>query len=423
MKPSRGCARRGIRFICDAEVDTIAGTGDGYEIRWPPVDVTLGVRWLPDAAEHGNIKSSNGWSVMPHPYRNLPSRAFWRDAVSAMSGEAVDPVTDVPFRIALTDRVATAGSCFAQHISRTLSADGFRYHVTERAPPTANKEDIASYGVFPARFGNIYTVRQLLQLFQRAYGVFEPVDTVWRNPEGAWVDPFRPLIQARGFPSEKALLEDREIHLAAVREMFEASDVFVFTLGLTEGWRSKADGAVFPLAPGVRSTVERMDDYEFHNFEVAEMVEDLNKFIEYFRRLNPNVKILLTVSPVALVATYEPRHVLVSTIYSKSALRVVAEMISRRHEDVAYFPSYEIITGPQAQGRYFQPDMRGVTTEGVAHVMSMFRKHFLSQVQTDEAAQPAHRRSRSPSAPHGDPGNSSIEAASGVVCDEEALAD
>ena len=33
--------------------------------------------------------------------------------------------------------------------------------------------------------------------------------------------------------------------------MFEQSEIFIFTLGLTEAWRSKKDGAVFPLAPGV----------------------------------------------------------------------------------------------------------------------------------------------------------------------------
>ena len=32
------------------------------------------------------------------------------------------------------------------------------------------------YGIYSARFGNIYTARQLLQLIQRAYGEFVPVE-------------------------------------------------------------------------------------------------------------------------------------------------------------------------------------------------------------------------------------------------------
>ena len=81
--------------------------------------------------------------------------------------------------------------------------------------------------------------------------------------------------------------------------------------------------------------------------------------------MNPRVKVILTVSPVPLVATAEEAHVLVATTLSKSVLRVAAEVVSARGRDVAYFPSYEIITGPQARGRYFAEDLRSVTDEGV----------------------------------------------------------
>ena len=55
------------------------------------------------------------------------------------------------------------------------------------------------------------------------------------------------------------------------------------------------------------------------------------------KRLNPGVRVLLTVSPVPLIATYEPRHVLVSTTYSKSVLRVAAEQVMRRHDWVDFY--------------------------------------------------------------------------------------
>src|SRR5205807_6284661 len=108
-----------------------------------------------------------------------------------------------------------------------------------------------NFGVFPARFGNIYTVRQLLQLFQRAYGLFEPTDSEWLSIDAGHIDPFRPRIQQAGFKTVGDLRADRDNHLQAVRQMFEQCDVFIFTLGLTEGWEAMADGAVFPLAPGV----------------------------------------------------------------------------------------------------------------------------------------------------------------------------
>jgi hypothetical protein len=95
------------------------------------------------------------------------------------------------------------------------------------------------------------------------------------------------------------------------------------------------------------------------------------------KNINPHVNVILTVSPVPLIATYENRHVLSSTTYSKAALRVAADAIERKHKHVNYFPSYEIITSPTAQGRYFMDDLRSVTESGVNHVMRIFRKHYI----------------------------------------------
>src|SRR5579863_8431903 len=112
-----------------------------------------------------------------NPYSNLPDTSFWRRAVSH-DPAAVDPVIEPVFQIGKADRIASAGSCFAQHISRALVKSGFHYLVTEREPlSTAAKSE--NFGVFSARYGNIYTVRQLLQLFQRAYGLFEPATRSW----------------------------------------------------------------------------------------------------------------------------------------------------------------------------------------------------------------------------------------------------
>jgi hypothetical protein len=324
-------------------------------------------------------------------------------------------VTDVPFTIGANEKVATAGSCFAQHISRTLTAEGFKYIVTETVPQTPGAEN-ENFGTFSARFGNIYTIRQLLQLFNRSYALWVPKDISWKRKDGAFVDPFRPQIQQRGFATVEELEEDRAVHLAAVREMFEDCDVFIFTLGLTEGWKSIQDGAVFPTAPGVVGSGN--GGYAFENFSVSSMVDDLKRFLTKLRILNPAVRVILTVSPVPLVATYEPRHVLLSTTYSKSALRVVAEIITSTFENVAYFPSYEIITGPQARGAYYADDLREVTPEGVSHVMSVFKRHYLNKENVKPASIPEKQRRV---VLRREPDKERLAASFEVVCDEEIL--
>lgn len=351
---------------------------------------------------------------MQSPYLGKPDHQFWRRSVSGRGATELDPVVRVPFGIGPVDQVATAGSCFAQHIAHHLQSSGFHYFVPENAPslPCAENEN---YGTFSARYGNVYTVRQLWQLFQRAYGLFTPADIAWRRADGRYIDPFRPRIQAGGFATVADLVAERDIHFMAVRRVFEECDVFIFTLGLTEGWVAQSDGAVFPLAPGTVVSEGDADAYAFHNFSVAEMAADMGRFITALRRVNPGCRILLTVSPVALVATYEDTHVLAATVYSKSALRVVAEMATQEHPLTSYFPSYEIITGPQARSAFFEDDLREVRPEGVAHVMSIFARHYLGGKVVTSAAPTA--AAQPPLADQA----AFIRETQGVICDEEQI--
>lgn len=319
-----------------------------------------------------------------HPYSNLPDHQFWRRAVTAKAPGALDPVVRGEFSISQADKVVTAGSCFAQHIGRALNAHGFNYYIPESPPATMPEEaaKAANHGIFSARYGNIYTARQLVQLFDRAYGRFTPTDDFWTRPDGRLVDPFRPQIEPEGYADTAALHADRESHLSAVRQVFEQSDVFVFTLGLTESWCSKVDGAVFPLAPGVAAGAMDEDRYEFVNFTVQEVERDIDRFILRLQAVNPKARVILTVSPVPLMATYESRHVLVSTTYSKSVLRTAADMAAKRWHHVSYFPSYEIITAHTHGESYFEDDLRNVKSEGVDHVMRLFLKHYASMENT-----------------------------------------
>jgi hypothetical protein len=358
--------------------------------------------------------------VASTPYDHLPDYAYWKLAVSGRAEEDFNPAVNAPFRLSKSDKIVTAGSCFAEHIGRHLKASGCAYLITEPAHPLASEGAALTmnYGRFSARYGNVYTSRQLLQLFDRAYGRFSPVEDVWEESDGSFIDPFRPNIQPKGFTSFRELTLDRKQHFAAVRKAFETLDVFIFTLGLTECWRSRLDGAAFPLCPGVRGGLFSAQLHEFVNFDVDEVVADMQAFIKRLRTVNPEAKVILTVSPVPLAATAENRHVLVSTVYSKSVLRVSAEKLSRNLEKVAYFPAYEIITRPNTN--YFDADGRSVTERGVAQVMRIFSSNYLPGLQAPEKRQFFKEISERVFGKSEIDVNQ-VEAAFRAMCDEEAL--
>ena len=144
------------------------------------------------------------------------------------------------------------------------------------------------------------------------------------------------------------------------------------------------------------------------------MISDMTAFIEGLKGVNPAAQIVLTVSPVPLMATADPgAHVLSATTYSKSVLRVTAEALRRNHEHVHYFPSYEVITGAFNRGRYYAQDLRNVTDEGVDHVMRLFLEHA-TEAKTKETL-------NRPEVTAQDRFLAEAEAFTEVECDEVAL--
>lgn len=190
-----------------------------------------------------------------HPYRAQPAKAFWKNVVQDIYPMDVESWYTKKFPIA-NERIATAGSCFAQHIGRELRNNGFNYVDAEPAPGFLHKEKWLDfgYGMYSARYGNVYTPRQLLQLIKRALGEYEPEEAPWLKDSG-YVDPFRPTIEPEPFESIDEVIAQQKYHLKCVTELFENCDIFIFTLGFTEAWVAKADGAVFPVCPLVRLEV------------------------------------------------------------------------------------------------------------------------------------------------------------------------
>jgi hypothetical protein len=305
-----------------------------------------------------------------HPYRRAGPAAFWSRCVA----ENFEPAS-VPdgrsFDLDRGDRFMSAGSCFAANVRRYVEAAGLTYTVTEGPHPSfPQSAESAYYEAFSARYGNVYTARQMAQLLERALGLFAPAEDSWIVDE-EWVDPYRPGLRHRA-RSHEEFHWLRHQHLEAVREAVACSSVFVFTLGLTEAWISATDGAVFPACPGTVAGEFDPLKHKFHNFTVEEVTRDLTRMVALARIINPRIKVILTVSPVPLVATATGRHVLVATTYSKSVLRVAADMVAHALPQVDYFPAYELVTGPQAQFDAFESDRRNVTESAVAQVMATF---------------------------------------------------
>jgi hypothetical protein len=277
------------------------------------------------------------------PYNGIESYRSWQGP------DQTGHILSQPERLGIinkSDVIASAGSCFAQNIARYLSSRSFNYNICEAAPMFLNQEQAADwgYGQFSCRFGNIYTVLQLEQLRERALGRRKVADQFWENEDGKWFDLLRPRINRYGFEDREIAEIDTREHLNAVLEMFRTSTVFVFTYGLVEYWYDEKDGTVFPTAPGCGYGRFDSSRHKAGVMTVTDIVRSTKAAMEMIREVNPALKVIVTVSPVPLLATHRNMNIVQASVHSKSLLRVAVEECLPLFDQFYYFASYEIVT-------------------------------------------------------------------------------
>ena len=317
--------------------------------------------------------------VPEHPYKTFPQRNFWKTGLVQQNPFSIDSIYKKKFDISHNDKICTAGSCFAQHITKRFKAYGFNVIDNEPPPNSLPESEQLKHGFsqYSCRYGNIYTVRQLLQLSREALGEFLPSDTVW-SKNNLFFDALRPNVFPGGIHSEKEVVYLRKLHLSKVKDALMSMDLLVFTLGLTEAWQHSQSGTVFPSCPGVIAGSYDDSKYSFVNFDYSSILEDFIAFLQLLQKYRENTfKVILTVSPVPLTATASSLHILPAAIYSKSVLRAVAGCLSSKFDYIDYFPSFEIVNNPMLNSIAFESNYRSVKPQIVDVVMNhMFKEHL-----------------------------------------------
>ncbi len=308
-----------------------------------------------------------------HPYTNLPDRAFWKTAIANKNMFDIDGLWIPKFGLSRRDKIATFGSCFAQHIGKALTANGYAWLNTEPTPFGLALENAKkfNYNVFTCRTGNIYTTSLLRQWVEWASKNNTSPAEYWLT-DTRFYDPFRPNIEPNGYQSEQEMFLSRQATINNFKSAITQSNIFIFTLGLTESWFNGKNGYEYPMCPGTVAGSFNPQEHVFVNQKFNAIKDNLENAILMMRQLNAGLRFILTVSPVPLTATNSGNHVLAATLESKSILRAVAGELIREYDFIDYFPSYEIINAPPFKGVFFEANQRSVGQHGVDFVMHSF---------------------------------------------------
>ncbi len=283
------------------------------------------------------------------------------------------PEIEPKFKLRSQDKFYAIGSCFARGIEHMLVQR--RIAVESVAPEFVNLQPV-NKEVTGLGFTNKYNTFSILNELRWALdpeAVF-PIDSIVQVTESTWFDPhITPTLELAGL--QETL--DRRAMLQTVSKRIANCRAVIITLGLVEVWRD-CEVDVYTNSTPARSVLKTQPKrYEFHVTSFAQNWANLEAIHALLTRYcHPEVRIVITVSPVPLMATFSKMDVVVANTYGKSLLRAVAQEWAATHVNVDYFPSYEIVQN-SSRAAVWERDLRHVTGAGVQQIMELFLRNYL----------------------------------------------
>jgi GSCFA family protein len=285
------------------------------------------------AGGFGRISAEDAYrATMRQPDAKWPGRGSPRlDPVAR-------PASRASFTLAGDASVFTIGSCFARNIEIALRNRGLRVPTLDlQIPP----EELMKGSSLRTGILNKYTPFSMLNEIEQLGRDDDGDRFLIELGEDAWWDG--QLHSHEAVTRERGLKRRRRIR-RLYNEAIAQSALVIVTLGLVEAWWDEAE-QLYLNDTVPRHVIERYPGRFFFEVLSPEKVNDaVMRLVATLHDMNPAQRMLLTVSPVPLHRSFTGGDVLSANNYSKSALRVAAEIAVRSFGHVDYFPSFESVT-------------------------------------------------------------------------------
>ncbi|MDP1965601.1 MAG: GSCFA domain-containing protein [Reyranella sp.] len=287
---------------------------------------------------------------------------------------AYKPILRPRFSLKPGAKVFTIGSCFARHIEEHLAQSGFDVPMLSLAVPPEEYRPAVSIADKFTPLSALQEIERTLSMVQspeRTDQIIE--DVLFPIPDGKFIDlelrEYVPVARERAYERRRDIFK-------IFTHAFDA-DCVIITLGLVECWMDHKTGRAIQETPHALALRRAKDRFALRILDITEVLQATDRMIRLLlSHGRPDVKILMTVSPVPLEATFSAMDVVIANAYSKSVLRVAAQMLYDRFEQVDYFPSYEMVTmsrGPDV----WEPDLVHVDRRFVGKVVDVLVQNYV----------------------------------------------
>ena len=256
------------------------------------------------------------------------------------------PISQYTFDLSHSDKVFLVGSCFAQHMADRL----LHYKFACTSNP----------------YGTLFHPIPLLQNLTNALKGSEIDQELFLDREDAL---FHYSYHSSIWVNSKDELKNKLQGLqASVAKDLKESKLLILTFGtaflyqLADSGKALANCHKQPKNTFIKGLSSPQEiQTVFHSF------------YSELKKLNPDIQILLTVSPVRHI-----RDGVHNNNVSKSALLLACEEIQNTFEDVHYFPAYEIVLDELRDYRFFEKDRVHPNEDARDYVWNKFSDALLN---------------------------------------------
>lgn len=261
------------------------------------------------------------------------------------------PPGNYPFSIDHTTKIMSIGSCFASHIAKRL--------------------DQAKFPTYLNPFGITYhplaIAKGLTDLLEErpiaAEALFLHQD-LWHSFD---------FHSDFSHPDQTIALSQMNQSLETARTFLSKAKVLIVTLGTAGAFIHQKSEHLVANCHKLPST-----DFKRKRLSVAEITNSLSAVFSRIKQRQPDLKIILTLSPV--------RHVkdgLVENQRSKATLLLAIDQLCLDHAYIHYFPAYEMAIDDLRDYRFFEPDLIHPSKLAIDYIWGHFQAAFFSPESQD----------------------------------------
>lgn len=251
-----------------------------------------------------------------------------------------------PFGIGHRNKVMLIGSCFTENIGNRLAYHGFN---TLTNP-----------------CGILYNPISIAQCLDRTLEGNEIGESDLVFGGGLWHS-----WQHHGkfsHPDKAVCLQNCNNALHEAHDFLQHTDTLILTFG-TAFVYNLSDGTVVANCHKMPGTL-----FDKRMFSTEELIICYNALIDKLLKKMPNLRIILTVSPIRHWKDGYRQNTL-----SKATLHLLANELEQAHTNITYFPAYEIVMDELRDYRFYDTDLLHPSPTAVEYIWERFSDTYFDE--------------------------------------------